>query len=72
MTATGTRWKTKGFVALCIVTMALGITVAKMTKAELQEAMNDNQIVGDWNYDDIDGALRRAAKEDKPVLVVFR
>ena len=55
--------------SLCAVT---GVAIAGISKAELQEALNDQAIVGDWNYDDIDGAFRRARKEGKPVCVVFR
>jgi hypothetical protein len=42
------------------------------TKAELQEALDDKDLVGDWIYDDIDAAFARAAKEKRPVCVVFR
>jgi len=51
---------------------AAGLAVAKNTKADLQDALNDHAFIGDWNYDDIDGAFRRAKKERKPVCVVFR
>ncbi len=56
--------------------LALGAVAAvaggKADKAELQKDLNDLAIVGDWNYDDIDGAFLRAAREKKPVCVVFR
>jgi len=46
--------------------------LVKDTKAELQKDLRDESIVGDWNYDDIDGAFARAVREKKPVCIVFR
>lgn len=62
-------------VAAAGIVAAAGASVlglAKDTKAELQKALKDDAIVGDWNYDDIDGAFLRAARERKPVCIVFR
>jgi hypothetical protein len=50
----------------------VGLAGGKADKAELQEDLKDRTIVGDWNYDDIDGAFARAAREKKPVCIVFR
>ena len=58
--------------ALLAVGAAAGIAHAKATKAELQQALNDRSVVGDWIYDDIDAGFARAAREKKPVCVVFR
>ena len=44
----------------------------KDTKEELRKELRDEGLVGDWNYDDIDGAFLRAAREKKPVCIVFR
>jgi hypothetical protein len=51
---------------------AAAVAGGKADKAELQKDLKDLGIVGDWNYDDIDGAFARAAREKKPVCVVFR
>jgi len=58
------------------VLAALGAAVvaiaARDPKAALQEDLKDLDIVGDWNYDSIDAAFARAAREKKPVCIVFR
>ena len=46
--------------------------LVKDVKAELRKDLKDDGLVGDWNYDDIDGAFARAARERKPVCIVFR
>lgn len=51
---------------------AAGLGLVKDTKEELRRDLRDDGLVGDWNYDDIDGAFARAAREKKPVCVVFR
>jgi hypothetical protein len=51
---------------------ASGLAVAKETKAELKADLRDNEVVGDWIYDDIDAGLVQAVREKKPVCIVFR
>jgi hypothetical protein len=51
---------------------AAGLAGGKADKVELQKDLKDGWIVGNWNYDDIDGAFARAAREKKPVCIVFR
>ena len=58
--------------ALAVAAAAAGIAAAKETKAELKGDLRDDQVVGDWIYDDVDAGFARAAKEKKPVCVVFR
>jgi hypothetical protein len=58
--------------ALVVASVAGGIALARETKTELQRDLRDEQIVGDWIYDDVDAGFARAAKEKKPVCVVFR
>jgi hypothetical protein len=59
--------------ATCAVLGAAGVVVAGgPSKAELKEALKDDVPVGDWIYDDIDAGLARAAKEKRPLCVVFR
>jgi hypothetical protein len=72
MIATRSRMAVAGLIAIGAVALVLGIARAKDPKAELQDALHDHAIDGDWNYDDIKGGRRRAAREKKPVLVVFR
>jgi hypothetical protein len=61
---------------LAAVVVAAGAAAAaaggKADKSELQKDLRDQGIVGDWNYDDIDAAFQRAAREHRPVCVVFR
>lgn len=66
------RWLPAG-AALLLLAGAVAVRAGgKAEKAELQKALKDASIVGDWNYDDIDGAFARAAREKKPVCIVFR
>ena len=58
--------------AVLVVGSAAGLALAKSSKSELQRDLGDTAIVGDWIYDDIDAAFVRAAREKKPVCVVFR
>ena len=58
--------------ALLTTGVAAGMAAAKGPKDDLQKDLKDGDIVGDWNYDDIDGAFARAAREKKPVCIVFR
>ena len=51
---------------------ASGLGLLKDTKEELRKDLKDDGLVGDWNYDDIDGAFARAVREKKPVCIVFR
>jgi len=75
LAAYGLHTRIAMFAAIAAVVLsvgAAGLAAAKDRKARLQEALEDHAIVGDWNYDDIDRAFRRAKKERKPVCVVFR
>ena len=49
-----------------------GGAAGKDSKPDLQKALRDQDIVGDWTYDDIDAGFARAAKEKRPVCIVFR
>lgn len=42
------------------------------SKGDLQKALDDGAIVGEWNYDDIGAGFARAVREKKPVCIVFR
>jgi hypothetical protein len=58
--------------ALAGVVVAVGLAVAADTKAELQTKLRDTGLVGDWIYDDVDAGFARAAREKKPLCIVFR
>jgi hypothetical protein len=64
------RWRLSA--ALLAAVAGIGLAGGKADKAELQDDLKDKGIVGDWNYDDIEGAFARAAREKKPVCIVFR
>jgi hypothetical protein len=65
-------WARVAAAGLLAAGAASALGLVKDTKAELQKDLKDDAIVGDWNYDDIDGAFVRAAREKKPVCIVFR
>jgi hypothetical protein len=58
--------------AVLAVSAAAALAGGKADKADLKKDLKDDAPVGDWNYDDIDGAFLRAAREKKPVCIVFR
>ena len=41
-------------------------------KKQLKKRLKDNNLRGDWIYDDIDAGFAAAKKSGKPMLVVFR
>ena len=70
MGAVGTRILAAGLLAAGAASLlAPGV---KEDKENLQKALRDTSLVGDWTYDDIDGAFARALREKKPVCIVFR
>ena len=38
----------------------------------LKEALQDDLVVGDWIYDDVEAGFKEAARTGKPLLVSFR
>jgi len=68
------RSRTAGGVAAALLASGIagGLALAKETKSELQKDLRDDQLVGNWNYDDIDAGFAQAVREKKPVCVVFR
>lgn len=62
----------RSLAAVLAVLLAAGLAVGKTTKAELQVDLRDTSIVGDWIYDDVDAGFQKAAKDKRPVCVVFR
>jgi hypothetical protein len=39
---------------------------------ELQKSLNDLEVKGPWNYNDLPTGFAQAKKSGKPLLVVFR
>lgn len=37
----------------------------------LKELLKDDQLIGDWVYDDVEAGYREAQKTGKPLLVCF-
>ena len=68
------RSRTAGGVAAALLASGIagGLALAKETKSELQKDLRDDQLVGNWNYDDITTGFARAAKEKRPICIVFR
>ena len=58
--------------AVLAVSALAAIAAGKESKSDLQRDLNDDSLVGNWIYDDLDAGFARAAKERKPVCVVFR
>ncbi len=58
---------------LLVILAALPLLAAASDSGEkLRALLKDGELSGDWVYDDLDGALKRAGKEGKPVLAVLR
>ncbi|MCG3135532.1 MAG: hypothetical protein HMLKMBBP_03231 [Planctomycetes bacterium] len=51
---------------------AAGAETVKEKKEQLQKDLRDTGVSDGWIYDDIDAGFARAAKEKKPVCIVFR
>jgi len=62
-----------GFAAAILASgIAGGLALAKESKSDLQKDLRDDQLVGNWIYDDIDAGFAQAVREKKPVCIVFR
>jgi hypothetical protein len=68
MSAAGVR-TVAAVVAVCLVA---SLAAGKQTKAELQVDLKDTDIAPGWIYDDIDAGFAKAAKDKRPVCIVFR
>ncbi len=77
MESTGRRLAAAAMVALGAAALAgrgavTTVAAAKDSKADLQKALRDEGISPRWIYDDIEAGFARAAKEGKPLCIVFR
>ena len=41
-------------------------------KEQLRIALKDNEVKGDWIYDDLPAGMAAAKKTGKPMMIVFR
>jgi hypothetical protein len=41
-------------------------------KEQLRVALKDNEVKGDWIYDDLAAGMAAAKKTGKPMMIVFR
>jgi len=65
-------WARVGTAVLLAAAAASSLAPAGNDKDDLRRALKDDGLVGDWIYDDIDAGFVRAAKEKRPLCVVFR
>jgi hypothetical protein len=77
MGAAGTRLAAAVAVAMGAAWLAGRSPVAEVasgldSKEDIQKGLNDFNLVGNWIYDDIQAGFARAARESKPLCVVFR
>jgi len=64
--------RSRTIVGAAAVLVAGGLALARESKSELKQDLRDNEVVGNWIYDDIDAGFAQAVREKKPLCVVFR
>jgi hypothetical protein len=53
-------------------TLLVVLAAAAQDPAALQKALNDTEVKGNWNYNDIAAGFAEARKSGRPLLIVFR
>jgi len=61
-------WATVVVAAACLSTAG----AQDAAKEQLRVALKDNEVKGDWIYDDLDAGYAAAKKSGKPMMIVFR
>jgi hypothetical protein len=56
----------------CALAAAAAIVPQDSAKEKLKTTLKDNDVVGEWIYDDIHGAFSQARKSGRPILAVIR
>jgi hypothetical protein len=61
------------FKAWAIAAACLSLAAAQDgAKEQLRVALKDNEVKGDWIYDDLPAGYAAAKKSGKPMMIVFR
>ena len=60
------------FKAWAIAAACLSLAAQDGAKDQLRVALKDNEVKGDWIYDDLPAGVAAAKKSGKPMMVVFR
>lgn len=61
-----------GAVAAASLSSAISWGAQDGAKEQLRIALKDNEVKGDWIYDDLPAGYALAKKTGKPLMVVFR
>ena len=61
-------WATVAMAAACLSTAG----AQDAAKEQLRVALKDNEVKGDWIYDDLPAGYAAAKKTGKTLMVVFR
>jgi len=61
-------WATVVVAAACLSTAG----AQDAAKEQLRVALKDNEVKGDWIYDDLPAGMAAAKKTGKPMMIVFR
>ena len=63
----------KTWATVAVAAAALSTVAAQDgAKEQLRIALKDNEVKGDWIYDDLPAGMAAAKKTGKPMMVVFR
>lgn len=68
---TRAAWAAAALLA-CALAAAAARPPQDPAKEKLKTALKDNDVVGEWFYDDIHGAFAQARKSGRPILAVLR
>jgi hypothetical protein len=61
-------WMSVAMAAACLSTAG----AQDAAKEQLRVALKDNEVKGDWIYDDLPAGMAAAKKTGKPMMIVFR
>ena len=64
-------WTTGAVAAVCL-TAAVAVGGQEGAKEQLRIALKDNEVKGNWIYDDLPAGYAAAKKSGKPMMIVFR
>jgi hypothetical protein len=58
--------------AWAIAAACLSLAAQDGPKEQLRIALKDNEVKGNWFYDDLPAGMAAAKKSGKPMMIVFR